>query len=69
MKLLLFALFLLDVVSDQCESQKICDKVFSKDSFIIKYYPDKCKTQKYVIELLMLALKWVPDWLFMKKHY
>ena len=36
------------------ESQKICDEVFSKDSFIIKYYPDKCKTQKYVIELWCL---------------
>ena len=30
---------------DCCLTQKMCEKVVSEEPFMLKYHPDKCKTQ------------------------
>ena len=43
----------------------MCDRVVSKDSFMLKYYPDRYKAQKMCDESVadcLSALKFVADW-------
>ena len=47
--------FVSDSIPDQNKTQEICDRVISEDPFLIVVYcPDKYKTQKNVIKLLMI---------------
>ena len=42
----------------------MCDKVVPKDPFLLKYCPDKHKTQEMcdkAVDSCLLALKFVPD--------
>ena len=46
------------------------DKFVSKDPFVLEYCLDRYKTQEMCnkdVDLCLLALKLVPDWLVMKK--
>ena len=55
--------FLLDSVSDQYMTQEISDKVVSYKPFMLKYCPNRFKTQKTcdkAIKSYLLAFKFVP---------
>ena len=48
----------------------MCDKVASEDLFMLKYCPDKHKTQEMcdkVVDFYLLALKFVTDWFVASK--
>ena len=62
--------FVVDSVPDQYKTQKMSDKFVSKDPFVLEYCLDRYKTQEMCnkdVDLCLLALKLVPDWLVMKK--
>ena len=43
----------------------MCNKVVSKETFMLKYCPDKYKTQKMwdkAVDSYLITLKFVPDW-------
>ena len=46
-----FAIF----VPDRYKTREMCDRIISEDPFSIKYVPDQCKTQKWVMKLLMIS--------------
>ena len=51
-------------------TQETCDKVDSKEPFMLKYCLDKCKTQEIydkAVDSYLLALKFAPDWFFTSK--
>ena len=52
--------FVFNSILNQYKTQKICDRVFSENRFLILYFPDKCKTEKMCDDCLA-ALKLVPD--------
>ena len=41
-------LFIFYSIPDRFKTQKMCDKAFSEESFILKCYLDRYKTQKNV---------------------
>ena len=47
----------------------MCDKVVSKEPFLLKYSPDRHKTQKMsdFVDSFILALKFIPDWFVTSK--
>ena len=45
--------FVFDSTRDQYKTQEICDVVVSLYPFLIVYCPDQCKTQKWLMKLLM----------------
>ena len=49
--------FVPDSIPDQFKTQEICDKVvsFLFFFFLIVYFPDKYKTQKCVMKVLMIV--------------
>ena len=51
--------FVCNSVPDRQKTQEICDKVVSKDLFMLKYCLDRYKTQE--------TLKFVPVWFVVKK--
>ena len=53
--------FVFNSILNQYETQKMCDRVFSENRFLILYFPDKCKTEKMCDDCLA-ASKLVPDW-------
>ena len=62
--------FVVDSVHDQYKTQEMCDKFVSKDPFVLKYCLDRYKTQEMcdkAVDVCLSALKFVPDWLVMKK--
>ena len=56
--------FVFHCIPDWYKGQKMCDKVFSEDPFMIKYCLNRCKTQMCdkVINEFLLSSKFVPDW-------
>ena len=53
-----------DSVPDQFKTQEMCDKIFSEDSFKLKYCHDRCNTlemRNKVVNDFLLTLKFVPD--------
>ena len=44
--MLIFIPFVFDSVPDQYKTREICDKVVSKDPFMLKYFLDRPKTQE-----------------------
>ena len=48
----------------------MCDKVVSTESFLLKYSPDRHKTQKICdfVDSFILALKFIPDWFVTSKR-
>ena len=47
-------------------TQELCNKVVSKETFMLKYCHDKYKTHEIcdkAVDSYLLALKFVPDWL------
>ena len=48
----------------------MCDKVVSKEPFMLKYYRDMYKTQENcdkVVDAYLPALKWFTDWFVVNK--
>lgn len=45
--------FVFDSILDQYMVQAMCDKVVSKESFMLTYYPNECKTQECVIKIFI----------------
>ena len=45
-KIICICSFVLDSVTDWCESQEMCDNAVSEDHFKLKYCPDRYKSQK-----------------------
>lgn len=52
--------FVFDSVSDQFKTQETCNKVFSKETFMLKHCLDRFKTQEMCGKLLP-TLKCIPD--------
>ena len=66
-----FLSFLLfDSVPEKSKTQEMCDKVVSKDSFMLKYCLDRYKTQGMcdkAVDIFLPTLTFVPDWFVTKK--
>ena len=48
----------------------MCDNIVSEDTFMLKYYPDRYKTQETcdkADDACLQALKFSPDWFVTKK--
>ena len=63
-KQLIDVFFVFDSIPDWYKTQKICDRVVSKDPFLVLYCPDKYKTQRVYDEAVdncLAALKFVLD--------
>ena len=57
--------FIFDCIPDQYETEEMCDRVFSKDPFLILYCPDKHKTQEMCEKIIsgdLFSLRCVPDY-------
>ena len=64
--------FVFNSVLDQFKTQKMCrcDKVVSKEPFMLKYCPYKYKTQEKcdkAVDFYLIILKFVPDWFVTNK--
>ena len=62
-------LIVFDSIHDRYITHKFCDKVVSEDPFMLKYFPEKYKTQEMCEKAVdcFLAFKFVPDWLVKNK--
>ena len=60
--------FVFNSVRDRYKTQEMSDKVFSKEPFPLKCCLHRCKTQDMcdkVVDLYLLILKFIPDWIIM----
>ena len=70
MKLLILLILVFDSIPDQFKTQKMCDKAFSEDPFMLKYCLDRYKTQEMcgkAVDDFLPTLKFVPDCLVTSK--
>ena len=49
-------------IPNQHNTQEMCDRVVSKDPFLIVYCPDKYKMCNEAVDDSLAALKLIPDW-------
>ena len=64
MKRIIKCLVVFDSVPDQYRTQEICNKVVSKEHFMLKYFFDRHKTLEMcdkAVDACQSALKFVPD--------
>ena len=62
--------FIFDFVPDGYMTQKLCYKIISEESFLLKYCLDKNKTREMshkAADYFLLTLKFVPDWFVTSK--
>ena len=59
--------FVFDSVPDQYITQEMCDKIVSKEFFMLKYCLDIYKAQEKAVDSYLLALNFVSDWVVTNK--
>ena len=59
--------FVFDSILNQYKSQEMCDRVVSKDSVLIVYWPAKYIMCNAAVDDSLAALKLVPDWSVISK--